>query len=356
MSWPQNPSDPQQPPAQQPPQGFGPPPAWPPAGQQPQSQPQPPHQQPYPAPQYASAPPPHGPGPIPAQGHGYGYPTVPPPPPPPQRGRRTAYVVGGVVVALALAGGGIAVAMSSHPKKKDVDIYVKPSASVPAATPTDPAPTDAAPTEQGPDLTGGDVKPMYAGWQTQTQEDHGFRYDVPPAADHWKVISPSVRIAYTDKDDNPIVVMSGTSNYREGGCASGGPSGGITEAGKGQLATIGTQGSSGGTLSVNARNVAGNWGFAAYGGPEHKPKISVRKPVPWKHNGIDGYTATATVTEIYRPSPCVPTHAIARSISQRLHDGTISEWVIYADQGVPNALTSAEIDKIMSTVRPYTSG
>ncbi len=339
MSWPQNPNDPHQP--AQPPQpapGFGPPAGWPPAGQQPQY-PQAP-QQPYAAPQF---PPP----PQPPAGYGYGYPTQPPAPPsPPRRGRTIALTVVGVVVAVAVIGGGIAFAMKGDGKKSS-DARSPAHTSASATRPAGPPPS------AGPDSTAGPAKPMYPGWQTQTQQEHGFRYDVPPASDHWQVISPDVRIAYTDKNGQPIVTMSGTADYREGGCASSGGTSAIGQAGKGQLATIGTQGSSGGTLQDNARNVAGNWGFAAYGGPDHKPKITVTQAVPWKHNGIDGYTATATVTGIYRPSPCVPARATARGISQRLPDGTISEWVIYADQGVPDELTSAEIDKIMSTVRPY---
>lgn len=334
MSWPQNPNDPQQQP--QPAPGFGPPPDWPPTGGQPaqpaysQQPPQQQPQQPYAAPQYA-------------------HPTQPPVPPPPGGGRKVALAVTGVVVAVAVIGTVAITVMHRVNASHDKANSAHASASAPVTTVP-------SPTLGGPDTTAGPAEPMYPGWQTQTQQEHGFRYDVPPVSARWTLVSPDVRVAYTDSKGNPQVVMSGTADYREGGCASQGNANAIGQAGKGQLATVGTQGSSGGTLQANARNVAGNWGFMAYGGtdPGHKPHVTVTKAVPWKHNGIDGYTATATVTGIYRPSPCVPATATARGISQRLADGTISEWVLYADQGVPDALTPAEIGKIMSTVRPAT--
>ncbi|MEU4896519.1 hypothetical protein AB0B12_27945 [Streptomyces sp. NPDC044780] len=195
-------------------------------------------------------------------------------------------------------------------------------------------------------------QPSVAGWQTQTAQKHHFRYDVPAKAAKWKVLGEDTALSYTDKDGQPIVVMTAAANYREGGCASSPNPKAFGEAGKGQLATVGTTGGGkDGTLQENARNWAGNWGFAAYGGADHKPKIEVTEAKPWKQGGIDGYTATAQVTVTNRPSSCVPPKAVVHSIAQKLPDGTMHGWVIYADQGVPNALTDAEIKKIMSTVR-----
>ncbi len=344
MSWPQNPNDPagaqpQQPP--QPPQGFGPPPAWPPADHAARQPPPPPQSPPYPTPPYGG-----GPAPQPGPYGGYPQPGPPVPPAPPSGGRRTALIVGCVLVALALIGGGVFLATrsdGSHPKQADA-----------RHSPTATSPAQPTPTDQGPDLTDGGGKPMVAGWQTQSQQVHDFRYDVPPTSQKWKLNASDVQIEYTGKDDKPVVAMSGTAEYREGGCSSDGPSSGAVQAGKGQLATVGTQGSSGGTLQTNARNVAGNWVWAAYGGPTNKNiHVTVSKAVRWKHNGIDGYMAKGTATHIVRPSACVPPRGVSYGISQRLPDGTISEWVIYADQDVPHALTTAQITKIMDTVRPY---
>ncbi|MGY0064670.1 hypothetical protein ACWY4P_50975 [Streptomyces sp. LZ34] len=196
-------------------------------------------------------------------------------------------------------------------------------------------------------------EPLVAGWQTQTRDEHHFRYDVPAKADKWKVLDQDTSLSYTDENGKPIVVMTGAANYREGGCASSPNPKALGEAGKGQLATVGTTGGGkDGTLQENARNWAGNWGFVAYGGKDDKPKIVVSQAKPWKRNGIEGYTATAKVTVVNRPSDCVPPTAIVHSIAQKLPDGTMHGWVIYADQGVPHALTSAEIEKIMNTVRP----
>ncbi|MBL1098493.1 hypothetical protein JK363_17860 [Streptomyces sp. 205] len=213
------------------------------------------------------------------------------------------------------------------------------------------APSAGASQSSAPASPSGD-QPSVAGWQTQTAQKHHFAYDVPAKAKKWKVLDKDVSLSYTDKDGKPIVVMTSAANYRQGGCESSPNPKAMGEAGKGQLATVGTTGGGkDGTLQENARNWAGNWGFAAYGGGDHKPKIKVSEAKPWKQGGIDGYTATAQVTVTNRPSPCVPAKAVVYSIAQKLPDGTMHGWVIYADQGVPNALTSAEIKKIMSTVR-----
>ncbi|MEV6313729.1 hypothetical protein [Streptomyces sp. NPDC051776] len=195
--------------------------------------------------------------------------------------------------------------------------------------------------------------PMIPGWQTQTRDEHHFRYDVPGKAEKWQILDEDTAVSYNDDNGKPIVVMTGAGNYREGGCASAPNPNSIGEAGKGQLATVGTTGGgTEGTLQENARNWAGNWGYVAYGGDEHKPRMEVGRAKPWKLNGIDGYTATAKVTVTHRPSPCVPSKAIVHSIARKLPDGTMHGWVIYADQGVPHALTTAQIEKIMKTVRP----
>ncbi|MBT2382137.1 hypothetical protein J7E86_00735 [Streptomyces sp. ISL-11] len=198
-----------------------------------------------------------------------------------------------------------------------------------------------------------DGQPMVAGWQTQTQPQHHLRFDVPGTSDQWKKLPVDTAISYTD-NGKPVVVMTGTASYREGGCASSANPDSIGEAGKGQLATVGTTGGgTEGTLEENARNWAGNWGVMAYGGVgANKPKIEVGKATPWKANGIEGYTATAKVTVTHRPSACVPPSAIVKSIARKMPDGTFHGWVIYADQGVPDALPEAQIDKIMKTVRP----
>lgn len=225
-----------------------------------------------------------------------------------------------------------------------------PASQAPASDASRPA-SPATGDPSAPASPAGD-QPLFTGWQTQTRQSHHFRYDVPAKSAKWKVLDEDVSLAYTDKNGDPMVVMTGAANYREGGCASTPNPKVLGEAGKGQLATVGTTGGgTEGTLQENARNWAGNWGFAAYGGEEHKPGIEVSEARPWKRGGIDGYTATAKVTVKHRPSPCVPPTAVVHSIAQKLPDGTMHGWVIYADQGVPNALTAAEIDKIMSTVR-----
>ncbi|MBB4894660.1 hypothetical protein FHS39_003718 [Streptomyces olivoverticillatus] len=412
MSWPQNPEQPQQP-AQpqnpQPPQGgFGPPPVWGPEGTghaEPTMVSQPavpappapgpegsPHAQPTMIAQPAmpsppgpvggagAVPPPPPPGPVggagavppppapgPVYGHGHGpvpgpqsappmatapMPHLPQQPgpaqPPAQPKSRTLLAIVGGVVALAVIGGGVAFALQGGGKKSDDAKGAGQASEAPAQQPSQ---APAAP--DGSAAPGASAAPMVAGWQTQNSETHHFSYDVPGKADNWKVLPPETAIAYT-KDGKPLVTMSGAANFHEGGCASRNDSS-IGEAGKGQLAQVGVQGGAKDTPPEQAAyNVAGNWGFAAYGGLNgHKPEMKVGKAVPWKHNGIDGFTSTAEVTLTNRASSCVPPKAVVHSIAQKLPNGEVHVWVIYADQGVPDALTPDQIEKIMNTVRPF---
>lgn len=251
---------------------------------------------------------------------------------------------------LAAAGLGLVLALSGCNDDADGGTD-KGAPATPSATGS-PAPASSGAADSPSSAAPSGQQPLIAGWQTQTRAEHHFRYDVPGTAARWKVIDQDTALSYTDQDGQPIVVMTGAANYREGGCASSPNPKAFGEAGKGQLATVGTTGGGKeGTLQENARNWAGNWGFAAYGGPDHKPKIEVSQAKPWKQGGITGFTATAKVTVTHRPSACVPPNAVVHSIAQKLPDGTMHGWVIYADQGVPNALTGAEIKKIMSTVR-----
>ncbi|MEV5507846.1 hypothetical protein [Streptomyces orinoci] len=260
---------------------------------------------------------------------------------------RTWLAAVGGVVALAVIGGGVAYALKGGGDDKKAD--AKSSASA-GAQPRQDKQQD----KQSQDNT--QEKPRVAipaGWQPQSNADHGFGYAVPGKAEKWQVFPADTMISYTE-NGKPVVAMRGTANYREGGCSSSPNPQAFGEAGKGQLATVGlTGGGRDGTLQSNARNWAGNWGVMAYGGlGATKPKIEVSQATPWKHNGIDGYTATAKVTVTHRASQCVPPTAIVKTIAQKLPDGTFHGWVLYADQGVPNALPEAKIDEIMNTVRP----
>ncbi|MFG3255088.1 hypothetical protein [Streptomyces sp. NPDC048172] len=257
--------------------------------------------------------------------------------PAPSRRKKTTLV--------AAVGVGMVLALSGCNEDTDTDPDAagskKPSAGASAEKSQSAAPSSPSGKE-----------PVVKGWQTQTREKHHFRYDVPPKAKKWKVLDQDTSLSYTDKGGKPIVVMNGAATYREGGCASAPNPKAFGEAGKGQLATVGTTGGGKeGSLQENARNWAGNWGFAAYGGEEKKPKVTVSQAKPWKQGGIEGYTATAKVKVTNRPSKCVPATAVVHSIAQKLPDGTMHGWVIYGDQGVPNALSEAEMKKIMSTVR-----
>ncbi|WP_240351417.1 hypothetical protein [Streptomyces olivoreticuli] len=281
----------------------------------------------------------------------FAQPVVTPPPPPappapaPQGGNKTLFAVVGGVVALAVIGGGAFFLLKDDKKddKKSDQSVIAP----------DPArKKDVLPTPDNSAAPEG-TQPVVAGWQTQTAREYRFRYDVPGKDAKWNLLPQDTMTSYVDEAGKPQITMRDVAHFREGGCSSAANPNAFGETGKGQLATVGTMGGDT-SLSIqeNARNWAGNWGFFAYGGKTNKPKIEVSEARPWKHNGIDGWTATAKVTVTNRPSQCVPATAIVKSIVEKQPDGKFHSWVVYADQGVPDALPETEIDKIMATVRP----
>ncbi|MFD0448654.1 hypothetical protein ACFQ10_49960 [Streptomyces indonesiensis] len=169
------------------------------------------------------------------------------------------------------------------------------------------APSAGSSQSSAPASPSGD-QPVFTGWQTQTSQKHHFRYDVPAKSEKWKTLDEETALSYTDENGQPIVVMTAAGNYREGGCASSPNPKAVGEAGKGQLATVGTTGGGkDGSLQENARNWAGNWGFAAYGGADHKPKIKVSEAKPWKQGVL-----TATPRPPRSPSPTAPAPAFRR--------------------------------------------
>ncbi|MFI1797835.1 hypothetical protein ACH427_10810 [Streptomyces sp. NPDC020379] len=355
MSWPQNPQQPHQSqrypeatavdqPAVAPPPGGGLH-AQPTVFAQPAVPPPPrPGTQPPPPPGTQPPPPPGMRPPSP-----YGMQPPPPAPAPQGKSNKTLLAVVGGVVTLAVVGGG-AFFLLKDDKKSDEAKKDDKGRSVIAPDPG---------AKKGEKPTGGDspapsgAQPMVAGWQTQTAREYRFRYDVPGKDAQWNLLPRDTMTSYVDASGKPEITMRDVAHFREGGCSSSANPKALGEAGKGQLATVGTMGGDP-SLSIqeNARNWAGNWGFFAYGGKTNKPRIEVSEAKPWKRNGIDGWTATARVTVTNRPSTCVPATAISKSIVEKLPDGKFHSWVIYADQGVPDALPEAEIDKIMATVRP----
>ncbi|GHG81245.1 hypothetical protein GCM10018779_63310 [Streptomyces griseocarneus] len=296
--------------------------------------------------------PPYGMPPGMQPGMAPGTPPGGPAPRPPKKNGTLLAIVGGVV-ALAVIGGGAVFLLGGGDDgdKKTDDAQGAPAK--PGEKEKDKQPDAPGQGGDGPSASPGGSQPMVAGWQTQAGAEHFFQYDVPGKTDKWKVFPADTAVSYTE-NGKPAVVMRGTANFHEGGCASSPNPDTIGEAGKGQLATVGTTGGGrDGDLKTNARNWAGNWGFFAYGGKDHKPKIEITDEKAWTRNGLEGWTATAKVTVANRPSPCVPATAIVKSIAQKMPDGTFHGWVLYADQGVPDALSTDQIDKIMGTVRPY---
>ncbi|MFF7023930.1 hypothetical protein ACFY97_23380 [Streptomyces klenkii] len=378
MSWPQNPQQPHLP--QQPPEAtavdqpaVAPPPgavhAQPTVFAQPAVQPppapapnggahaqatvfaQPAVQPPHPGGAGAVPPPPPPPG-----GWTAPAPAPAPAPVPPSGGgggkNKTLLAVVGGVVALAVIGGGAFFLLKGGDDEKKDDKAGGASQASGAPAPGKQQDQQEQPKQSGPDAAGAPAAPP-AGWQTQSSKEHKLQYDVPAAGEKWKVFPQDTMLAYTDASGKPQISMRDTANYSEGGCASSANPNAIGEAGKGQLATVGTAGGDA-SLSIqdNARNWAGNWGVFAYGGLGNKPKIEVSQAKPWKQNGIDGWTATAKVKVLNRPSPCVPPTAIVKSIVWKLPSGEFSSWIMYADQGVSGALPESRIDEIMKTVRP----
>ncbi|WP_329181721.1 hypothetical protein [Streptomyces sp. NBC_01477] len=323
----------------------------------------PPAQQPYPPAQ------PYG-TPSPYAKPGYqappGYPTPQawgPPVPggpeggPPRGGRSKATVWVAIGAALAVIAAVVVTVVFVSGGKKNSDAHDTTTPPVTATSPTvAPTPTPTGTLEPGASGGGGDdprgpagstdVTPVVPGWQAVKRQERNSVFDVPP---DWTLDSETMDVGYGDETGKPQVAVGAPAYYKKDICTDG--------KNTVSSATAGTKGGGGApSLKTAAENEARAWAKWAFQ-EKGKGTVSAAQNSKAFHNahGITGWQAQATITGVPKANKC-SSNGIAYTVAwldpAQPDKPTPVVWVLWARQGVPDQISQAMVDQIMSTIRP----
>jgi hypothetical protein len=247
------------------------------------------------------------------------------PPQGPKRSRRTLTIVLTLVGVLVLAGVGTAIVLLTRDGQ--------PQAGQRTTQAATPPPTSSA---RKP------LDPRVPGWQVAVSNRRGVAYDVPKT--QWTKEDPD-QIAAMGPSDGDFVTGTGAAYYQKGYCA-------------GQASSV----RAGAAVTANdnespdqaSPDTAKHWATVAYKSDAGQlPDVTVE---PSQHikiadGKIDATLAVADVTP-HSTNPCSPPSAkvYVASVAPQSTGSVI--LVLFADQGVPNALSADDAMKIMTSMRP----
>ncbi|MBM7775891.1 hypothetical protein JOD54_006095 [Actinokineospora baliensis] len=247
------------------------------------------------------------------------------PPPPPPRGNTRWVVLLAVVLAL-LVGAVVAVVAL-------VDDSPEPVA---VAAPT----TSPPPTVSLPQPTGVRVPSTRPGWQGVLSVKEQLVYDVP---EDWKVENLGTVVGFNDNNGNAVAIMHGATTYKPEVC----PESRGSYRGHTGFVSVGSTDPERAALN-GARLFAD---AAALNPDDTRAPVATTPPTPTTiANGVEAISATARVT-ITHPSDCPSPTVLFTSVAFR-HGTSTALFMIYIDEGVPDALNPAIIDQIIKTIRP----
>ncbi|WP_433175113.1 serine/threonine-protein kinase [Actinoallomurus sp. CA-150999] len=250
----------------------------------------------------------------------------------PRRRKAVRTAVAAVVVAGVVVGGG-AVALSGVFKGGKPHSTPTPSHSVTAKVPSDP-------------------RPVTPGWQAVLAPKWGVAYDVPP---RWKVRTPDWSSWVQDDQGQVYAGENAVADSQNGKCtrAQTGLRGGsdpVANPGADQMSA----------LTGAAQTEARKWVSALYGGvdtPPHPPKSEPGPTGTVTMHGIQAARVSFNVTTTARHDACTPPHALVETVAMAAGKNAATSgplmFTVFADRDVRGALTDADLDKIIASVRRY---
>jgi hypothetical protein len=289
-------------------------PAQPGYGQQPQDQqapyqyPQAPYQQPYQS-SYG----------------GFGVYGQQPPPGPPPRNRRTLTIVLSLVAVLVVAGVVTTVLVLTKGGQPQAGDRTQQASSSPS-TPATLKPLD----------------PRNPGWQVAVSNRRGVAYDLPKA--QWTKEDPD-QIAAMGPPDGDFVTGTGAAYYMKGFCAGSANS---VRAGTAVTADDNN------LPDKSAPATAQHWAQVAYKASSgQQPDITLEpsKTIKVADGKVSAVLAIADVTPHSTGDACSPPTAKVYVASVGPQSGGSVMLVLFADQGIPNAVSNSDAMKIMTSVR-----
>ncbi|GLY73024.1 hypothetical protein Airi01_012910 [Actinoallomurus iriomotensis] len=251
------------------------------------------------------------------------------PPLPPERSPAGVRAVV-VVLVILLVGGGVALAVAGadgHGRRAVAGSSPSPDASrLPSYVPSAPP----------------SARAKVPGWHAVVAVKHGLTYDVPPST--WSVKSADTIVGFEDPNGRPEVAGSGVAIYKEGYCP------GHSGSWRAQTAVADYGESDPAAAAKDAARTWATYGYAPGTGGS-APTVTLRAPKPLTTGGSQAMEVTATVT-VHDDEPCSPPRGVVHAVAVPLKGGEVSVLIVIADQGVPDATSDTDLEKIARSARP----
>lgn len=182
------------------------------------------------------------------------------------------------------------------------------------------------------------VSPVVPGWKGMALLEFGIAYDVPP---NWKPETGSVS-GFEGRGEEKAT-LSGFSGYKKDFCPQDDMS---------YRARVGISGADERDPVVAAEQAIRKWARLGWGTEAGAPPavtMNPPKPVSVDDGRVDGQLVSATITPA-EPGPCVPPTMFV-SVLALPNDSGAALLIGLADQGVPDAVAPADIDRALTSVR-----
>ncbi|GAA3438761.1 hypothetical protein [Kutzneria kofuensis] len=249
-----------------------------------------------------------------------------PPQGPPPRNRRTLTIVLSLVGVLVLAGVVTTVVLLTRNGQPQAGERTQ-QASAPPTTSASRKPLD----------------PRVQGWQVAVSNRRNVAYDIPKS--QWTKDDPDA-IAGMGPSDGDFVTGTGAAYYMKGYCAG--------QSGSVRAGTAVTASDNQGP-DQSSPDTAKHWATVAYkadSGQAPDVKMEPSKQIKIADGKITATLSVADVTTPQSTNPCTPPSAKVYAAAVKTSDTGSVILVLFADQGVPNALSDDDAMKIMATMRP----
>jgi hypothetical protein len=248
-----------------------------------------------------------------------------PPPGKPPRNRRVLTIVLTLVGVLVLAGVATTVVLltrDNHPQAGDNTQHATAPTTSPSRKPLDT---------------------RVPGWQTAVSNRRNVAYDIPKS--QWTKDDPD-DVAGMGPSDGDFVTGTGAAYYLKGYCADAASS---VRAG-----TAVTANDNEGP-DQSAPDTAKHWATVAYksdSGQAPDVKLESSQQIKIADGKVTATLSIADVTTPKSTNPCTPPNAKVYAAAVSTSNSGSVILVLFADQGVPNALSADDAMKIMTSMRP----
>ena len=248
-----------------------------------------------------------------------------PPPGPPPRNRRVLTIVLVLVGVLVLAGIATTVVLLTRNDQPQAGENTKQAT----------APTTTASRKP--------LDPRVPGWQTANSTRRNVAYDIPKS--QWTKSDPD-EITGMGPSDGDFVTGTGAAYYMKGYCTS------ATSAVRAGTAVTAndTEGP-----DQSAPDTAKHWATVAYKSDSGQAPDVKSEPSQQIKIADGKVAATLSIADVTSPpstNPCTPPTAKVYAAAVSTSNSGSVILVLFADQGVPNALSNNDAMKIMTSMRP----